>query len=126
MIFCFVSKFKIPDRFKQRKIENLIFKCAAGDAQCQFTGTLIKLAEHHNSHFKVKQKISIKCQHCSLKFRNSKEYEKHLDAVSGNCFKQPLDCVFKTIGCHQNGLNHENISTHVYECHQYHLNLIHG
>lgn len=70
--------------------------------------------------------ISTKCQHCFLKFKNSKEYEKHLNLESGNCLKQPIDCVFKSIGCHQNELNRENISTHVFECHQYHLKLMHG
>ena len=36
----------MPDKFSQKKIENLIGKCGAADEKCEFTGTLKQLAEN--------------------------------------------------------------------------------
>ena len=84
-------KFIIPDKFSQKKIENLIGKCGAGDEKCEFTGTLKQLAEHHNCHFKVKQNKVKFCPHCSQTFNDKSELEKHLDLENGTCLKQPYN-----------------------------------
>ena len=39
----------MPDKFSQKKIENLIGKCGAADEKCEFTGTLKQLAENKDA-----------------------------------------------------------------------------
>ena len=94
---CF--KFKIPDKYFQKKIKQInIDKCQAS-SDCGWKGALSDYRDHYNSHFKVKPKI--KCQFCKKTFINEPDLNLHMDVTLGNCPKQPVECIFKSIGCNQ-------------------------
>ena len=46
------SEFKIPDKYYQRKIENIKIKC--NHSGCTWEGNLISYRNHYNSHFNFK------------------------------------------------------------------------
>lgn len=64
---------------------------------CDWTGTLADYAEHFHQHFKVKPRV--KCQFCDVDFAKESDLASHLNQTSGTCPKQPVECIFKTIGC---------------------------
>ena len=59
--------------------------------------------EHVNIHFILKPKIE--CEYCSEVFPSEKDKSFHLDKVNGNCPMQPVECIFKAIGCNRSDSN---------------------
>ncbi len=115
-------------------------------SDCDWKGTLLQYRDHYNEHFKVKPKIS--CEFCSIVLASSSDLALHLDKINGVCPKQPVECIFKSIGCKHNDsfenhhddqkmetsndnlndfniLTRENLSEHMSKNANYHLSLIH-
>jgi len=71
--------------------------------ECEWKGSLLDYVEHYHQHFKVKPKV--KCQYCRLDFAKESDLAAHVDITNGTCPKQPIDCIFKAIGCNINELS---------------------
>jgi hypothetical protein len=53
-IFIFKKKAKIPDRYLQRKLNELVVKCHIENegTSCEWSGPMEEFRVHYNSHFK--------------------------------------------------------------------------
>jgi hypothetical protein len=70
---------------------------------CDWTGTLADYAEHFHKHFKVKPRV--RCQFCEVDFAKESDLASHLNITNGTCPKQPVECIFKAIGCNVSEFN---------------------
>jgi hypothetical protein len=43
--------------------------------------------------------LQSKCQYCNIELNTRDDYEKHLNKEKGDCLMQPIDCIYKSIGC---------------------------
>lgn len=121
--FALVSEFKIPDKYFQKKINNLSVKCVHN---CGWTGALNEYREHYNQHFEIENK---KCDYCQNEFKSKEAYEKHLNLETGDCLQQPIQCVFHMIGCSNDSnsnsvLTRTNLSSHLETKVSDHLKLV--
>jgi hypothetical protein len=107
---------------------------------CNWKGILLEYRSHYNEHFKIQTKI---CEYCNLTLRSKEDLELHLHKTNGNCPKQPVDCIFKSIGCNRDDNNNiyqqmemdaafniiyltrENLNEHMLTNTNYHLELVH-
>jgi hypothetical protein len=55
----------------------------------------------YRSHYEKEHLIpkSFLCTYCGKKYDKNIDLSKHLDLFDGDCVKQPIDCVYKSIGC---------------------------
>ena len=51
---------------------------------------------HYNDHFVIKSR---NCEYCNSKLLSKEDLDRHLDKLNGSCPKQPVECIFKSIGC---------------------------
>ena len=106
IVYYIFLKYKIPDKYFQKKINNIEVECQQAD--CQWKGTLSDYRVHHSDHFVIKTR---KCEYCNSTLLSKDDLERHLDKISGYCPKQPTACIFETIGCNKTLdvlLNNEN------------------
>ena len=104
--YLFIFKYKIIDKYFQKKINNIEVECL--QTNCQWKGALSDYRVHHSDHFVIKTR---KCEYCNMTLLSKDDLERHLDKINGDCPKQPIECIFKTIGCNKTLdviLNNEN------------------
>ena len=95
------------------------------------------------------------CEYCNSKLLSKEDLDRHLDRLNGSCPKQPVECIFKSIGCNitdhfnnidtiddvdqmevaaannmhninnENIIRRENLNEHMLLNTNYHLELIH-
>jgi hypothetical protein len=98
------SNFKIPDKYFQKKIRQIQINKCLGSTGCDWKGTLFEYRDHYRDHFALKLKIV--CEFCGKDdFINHEELSVHIDKQFGVCPKQPIDCLFKSIGCNHSDTN---------------------
>jgi hypothetical protein len=84
----------IPDVYIQRKINELIVDCMADG--CEWKGSILNYKIHF---YNLHEILISKCQYCNIELNTRDDYEKHLNKETGDCPKQPIDCIYKSIGC---------------------------
>jgi hypothetical protein len=88
------STIKIPDKYFQRKLNNLRVNCIACTS---WTGTLAEYKEHYNqNHFTDSSRV---CEFCTQEFESKASYTTHLQNY---CASSPIRCAFESVGCSSN------------------------
>ena len=121
-VFCLYFKFRIPDKYFQKKIENLPIKCIAYK-DCEWQGSLLEYKDHYNTHFRITPLME--CKYCSKKLESQTEVSAHLGTFNGTCMQQPVNCMFKPIGCSFKDIERKFLKDHVSQDAQKHLELMH-
>ena len=96
--YVYNKKVKIPDKYFQKKVNSIQVSCIHRET-CQWQGTLAEYRDEHYYAAHMTQFVEQTCPHCSLSLKSQQELDTHLDLDNGTCPKQPLDCMYKPIGC---------------------------
>jgi hypothetical protein len=134
-----VSSTLIPDVYIQRKINELIVNCIVDG--CDWNGSILNYKTHF---YNLHEMFQTQCQYCNIQLNTRDDYEKHLSKESGDCLKQPIDCIYKSIGCCKidnieastsneniitnnneiNYLTRSTVESHMYLSTNYHMELL--
>jgi hypothetical protein len=123
-------KVKIPDKYYQKKIENIkIDKCEV-DKSCIWSGTLLEYSSHFNTHFIVKNiKPKQKKQNDLIHLVEKEEgYLSSSSSFASNSSLASLSladnkCIFANIGCKFDS-DASNLIVHMQMSNVYHLELM--
>ena len=90
LLLLYFLKYKIPDKYFQKKINNIEVECQ--QANCQWKGALSDYRVHHNDHFVIKP---MNCEYCHMTLLSKDDLERHLDKISGHCSKKAKEIILK-------------------------------